>query len=99
MELEFPPGFELGVATSSWQIEGDVAGRGRCNWDDFAEVPGAIVDGSTGEPACDHVHRLDEDLDLLAWLGVDAYRFSISWARVMPSGTGELSAEGLDFYD
>jgi beta-glucosidase len=99
MDVIIPPGFELGVATSSWQIEGDVAGRGRCNWDDFAEIPGAIVDGSTGEPACDHVHRLEEDLDLLQWLGVDAYRFSISWARVMPAGRGELSAPGLDFYD
>jgi beta-glucosidase len=99
MDLTFPPGFELGVATSAWQIEGDVAGRGRCNWDDFAERPGAIVDGATGEPACDHVHRLEEDLDLLAWLGVDAYRFSIAWARVMPDGTGALSATGLDFYD
>ena len=99
MDLEIPRDFELGVATSSWQIEGDVAGRGRANWDDFALIPGAIVDGSTGEPACDHVHRLEEDLDLLAWLGVDAYRFSISWPRVMPDGAGELSAEGLAFYD
>ncbi|MDO8309759.1 MAG: family 1 glycosylhydrolase [Actinomycetota bacterium] len=99
MDLDVPRGFELGVATSSWQIEGDVAGRGRANWDDFAERPGAIVDGSTGEPACDHVHRLGEDLDLLGWLGVDAYRFSVSWPRVMPDGTGPLSPTGLDFYD
>jgi beta-glucosidase len=99
MDLDIPPGFELGVATSSWQIEGDVAGRGRCNWDDFALIPGAIKDGATGEPACDHVHRLEEDLDLLKWLGVDAYRFSVSWPRVMPEGTGEVSAAGLDFYD
>ncbi len=99
MELILPPDFEMGVATSSWQIEGDVAGRGRCNWDDFAEIPGSIVDGATGEPACDHVNRLDEDLDLLGWLGVDAYRFSISWPRVMPVGTGALSASGLGFYD
>lgn len=98
-DLSIPADFEMGVATSSWQIEGDVAGRGRCNWDDFAEIPGAIVDGATGEPACDHVHRLEEDLDRLAWLGVDAYRFSISWPRVMPDGTGALSASGLDFYD
>lgn len=97
MDLEFPPGFELGVATSSWQIEGDVAGRGRCNWDDFAEIPGAIVDGATGEPACDHVHRLEEDLDLLQWLGVDAYRFSISWPRAMDGD--RLRPEGIDFYD
>jgi beta-glucosidase len=99
MDLEIPPGFELGVATSAWQIEGDVAGRGRCNWDDFAEMPGKIKDGATGEPACDHVHRLDEDLDRLAWLGVDAYRFSVSWPRVIPDGRGATSAVGLDFYD
>lgn len=99
MALEIPGGFELGAATAAWQIEGDVAGRGRCIWDDFAEIPGAIVDGATGEPACDHVHRLDEDLDLLSWLGVDAYRFSISWPRVLPTGVGELSATGVGFYD
>ena len=99
MDLQIPSDFELGVATSSWQIEGDVAGRGRANWDDFALIRGAIADGATGEPACDHVRRLDEDLDLLAWLGVDAYRFSISWPRVMPDGVGDLSGEGLGFYD
>lgn len=89
----------MGVATSSWQIEGDVAGRGRSTWDDFALRAGAIIDGATGEPACDHVHRLDEDLDLLAWLGVDAYRFSVSWPRVMPEGSGAVSEAGLSFYD
>lgn len=89
----------MGVATSSWQIEGDVAGRGSSIWDDFARKAGAIRDGATGEPACDHVNRLNEDLDLLSWLGVDSYRFSISWPRVLPQGAGELSAEGLDFYD
>jgi beta-glucosidase len=99
MDLDIPSGFELGVATSSWQIEGDLAGRGRCNWDDFADIPGKILDGATGEPACDHVHRLEEDLDRLAWLGVDAYRFSVSWPRVLPSGAGEVSTSGLDFYD
>ncbi|MEI6361111.1 MAG: GH1 family beta-glucosidase [Actinomycetes bacterium] len=99
MDLDIPSGFELGVATSAWQIEGDIAGRGRCNWDDFADIPGKILDGATGEPACDHVHRLEEDLDRLAWLGVDAYRFSVSWPRVMPSGTGEVSSTGVDFYD
>ncbi len=89
----------MGVATSAWQIEGDLAGRGRSTWDDFADRPGAIADGATAEPACDHVHRLDEDLDLLQWLGVDAYRFSISWPRVIPHGVGEPAASGLDFYD
>lgn len=97
--LLIPADFELGVATSSWQIEGDVAGRGACNWDAFASVPGKIIDSSTGEPACDHVNRLDEDLDLLSWLGVDTYRFSISWPRVMPGGQSSLSESGLQFYD
>lgn len=99
MDLAVPPGFELGVATAAWQIEGDLAGRGRSIWDDFADQPGAIVDGATGDPACDHVNRLEEDLNLLGWLGVDAYRFSISWPRVMPEGVGQLSPQGLDFYD
>lgn len=98
-ELRLPPDLEMGVATSSWQIEGAVNERGPSIWEDFAAVPGAIVDGATGEPACDHVHRLAGDLDLLGWLGVDAYRFSISWPRVQPGGTGALSAAGLDFYD
>jgi len=98
-QLPIPADFEVGVATSSWQIEGDVAGRGRCNWDDFAQIPGKIADGATGEPACDHVHRLDEDLALLDWLNVDAYRFSMSWPRIIPNGTGPVSASGLDFYD
>jgi beta-glucosidase len=98
-ELRIPRDFEMGVATSSWQIEGDVAGRGRSTWDDFAEVPGAIVDGTTGEPACDHVHRLTEDLELLHWLGADAYRFSCSWPRVQPGGVGPISPSGLGFYD
>ena len=90
---------ELGVATSSWQIEGDLAGRGRCIWDDFAERPGAVIDGAIAEPACDHVQRLEEDLDLLSWLGVDAYRFSISWPRLQPGGSGPVSTTGLDFYN
>lgn len=99
MDLDIPANFEMGVATSSWQIEGDLAGRGRCNWDDFADTPGAIVDGAKGDPACDHVHRLAEDLELLSWLGVDAYRFSFSWPRVIPDGTGAINPAGLDFYD
>ena len=98
-DLDIPADFEMGVATSAWQIEGDLAGRGRCNWDDFADTPGKIVDGAKGDPACDHVHRLEEDLDLLAWMGVDAYSFTFSWARVIPGGVGEPSAAGLDFYD
>jgi beta-glucosidase len=90
--------FIFGAATASWQIEGDSAGRGRSIWDDFAAVPGNIADGTVADPACDHVNRLEEDLDLLAWLGVDAYRFSVSWPRVMP-GAKSPSDKGLDFYE
>ncbi len=99
-EPSLPADLEVGVATGSWQVEGAVGERGRSIWDDFADVPGAIRDGATGEPACDHVHRVEQDLDLLGWLGVDAYRFSISWPRVLPDGTaGTVSAAGLGFYD
>jgi beta-glucosidase len=99
-EPRLPVDLEVGVATSAWQIEGSVAARGRSIWDEFAEQPGAIRDGATGEPACDHVNRMDEDLDLLSWMGVDAYRFSVSWPRVLPDGgAGAVSAEGLDVYD
>jgi beta-glucosidase len=100
VEPLLPAGFEVGVATGSWQVEGAVGERGRSIWDDFADIPGAIRDGATGEPACDHLHRAEEDLDLLAWLGVDAYRFSVSWPRVLPDGTtGNVDAAGLGFYD
>jgi len=98
-ELRIPREFEMGVATSSWQIEGDIAGRGRCTWDEFALKSGTIIDGTTGEPACDHIARMDEDLDLIAWLGVDSYRFSVSWPRVIPGGFGEVSQSGLAVYD
>ena len=98
-ELDLPADLEIGTATSAWQIEGAVAERGRSIWDDFALRPGAIKDGTTGEPACDHVHRVDEDLNVMKWLGIDAYRFSISWPRVLPDGTGDVSTDGLSFYD
>lgn len=76
-----------------------MAGRGPCIWDDFAARPGIVVDGSTGEPACDHIARLEEDLAWLSWLGVDTYSFTIAWTRVIPDGTGPVSASGIDFYD
>ena len=94
-----PRDFAVGVATSAWQVEGSSRSRGRTIWDDFAARPGAIVDGSTEDPACDHVARIESDVDLMAWLGVDAYRFSIAWARVQPGGQGPLSPEGIDHYD
>jgi beta-glucosidase len=95
-----PAGFTWGVATSSYQIEGAVAvdGRGPSIWDAFSALPGAVAGGETGQLACDHYHRLDEDLDLLAWLGVDAYRFSIAWPRILPDGE-RVEPRGLAFYD
>ena len=95
------PGFQLGVATSSYQIEGAVAEEGRAPsiWDVFAHTPGRIKDGSTGDVACDHYHRFARDVELMAWLGVDAYRFSIAWPRVVPAGRGAVNQKGLDFYE
>lgn len=98
LAARLPKNFTLGAATASWQIEGDSKGRGRSIWDDFADIPGNVKDGTKADPACDHVNRLDQDLDLLAQLGFDAYRFSVSWPRVMPGGK-VASIKGLDFYD
>ena len=97
----FPRDFAWGVATSSFQIEGapTEGGKGESIWDRFCRVPGVIADGSNGDVACDHVHRLEEDLDLIASLGVDSYRFSVSWPRVQPLGHGAWSEAGLDFYE
>jgi beta-glucosidase len=88
--LVFPPGFIFGAATASYQIEGawNEDGRGPSIWDTFSHTPGLVVDGDTGDIADDHYHRLDEDLDLMASLSLDAYRFSISWSRIIPAGSG-----------
>jgi len=97
----FPDGFVVGVSTASYQIEGAVheAGRGPSIWDTFAHTPGRVRNGDTGDNACDHYHRYGEDLDLMAELGVDAYRFSIAWPRIQPDGRGKPIPDGLDFYD
>ena len=97
----FAEEFVWGVATSSFQIEGAARadGKGPSIWDDFCRVPGAIADASNGDIACDHYHRWASDLDLLASLGVDAYRFSVSWPRVQPGGAGACNEPGLDFYE
>ncbi|OXM61154.1 GH1 family beta-glucosidase [Amycolatopsis vastitatis] len=100
-DLLFPPGFRWGVATAAFQIEGawDADGKGPSNWDTRAHRPGGLAGGATGDVACDHYHRLTEDLDLLAGLGVDSYRFSVSWPRVQPAGRGRWNGRGLAFYD
>jgi beta-glucosidase len=97
----FPEDFQWGVATSAYQIEGAASedGRGPSIWDTFCRTPGKVVEGHTGDVACDHYHRLEEDLDLLVALGVNAYRFSVAWPRVMPTGRFPLNPKGLDFYD
>jgi beta-glucosidase len=91
----------VGVSTASYQIEGAVheGGRGPSIWDTFSHTPGRTLDGDTGDVACDHYHRWRDDLDLMSELGVDAYRFSISWPRIQPDGSGEPNPDGLDFYD
>jgi beta-glucosidase len=98
---ELPEGFLFGAATSAYQIEGawNEDGKGESIWDRFAHTPGTIEDGTTGDVACDHVHRMHEDVGLMADLGLDAYRFSISWPRVLPTGIGTVNEAGWAFYD
>ncbi len=97
---DFPDGFTFGTATSSYQIEGHAAGgAGQTHWDSFAATPGNVVRGENGALACDHYHRWEADLDLIRDAGLDAYRFSTSWARVVPEGRGQPNAQGLDYYD
>jgi beta-glucosidase len=98
---QFPAGFVWGAATSSYQIEGAAAedGKGEGIWDRFSHTPGRVRNGETGDVACDHYHRYREDVALMAQLGLRAYRFSVSWPRVLPDGTGRLNEAGLDFYD
>jgi beta-glucosidase len=98
---QFPPDFTWGVATSAFQIEGASAtdGKGPSIWDTFCLNPNNIKDRSDGTVACDHYHRYREDVALIAALGVDAYRFSMAWARVQPSGKGAWNEAGFGFYD
>ena len=99
-EAGFPAGCLFGAATAAYQIEGaaDEDGRGPSIWDTFSETPGKVVGGDTGAVAVDHYHRLDADLDLMAELGLEAYRFSISWPRIQPTGSGPVNQAGIDFY-
>jgi beta-glucosidase len=98
--ITFPDGFLWGVAGSAYQIEGawNKDGKGESIWDRFSHTPGHIKNGETGDTACDHYHRYKEDVALMKELGVQAYRFSISWPRVLPKGKGDANRAGLDFY-
>jgi beta-glucosidase len=98
--LAFPAGFTWGAATAAYQIEGATAadGRGLSVWDTFSRTPGKVRGGDTGDVACDSYHRYPEDADLLRSLGLNGYRFSISWPRVFPTGCGPVNQAGLDHY-
>jgi beta-glucosidase len=98
--LSFPENFIWGSATASFQIEGATAedGRGPSIWDTFCATPGKVRNGDTGEVACDHYHRVTSDLDLMVSLGLPSYRFSVSWSRIIPTGSGAVNQAGLDFY-
>ncbi|MDR3556569.1 MAG: GH1 family beta-glucosidase [Syntrophobacteraceae bacterium] len=99
--FQFPPGFLWGCSTSAYQIEGSplADGAGPSFWRRFSHTPHMMVGGDTGDVACDHYRRMEDDVRLMAGLGLNAYRFSISWARVLPEGTGKINQKGLDFYD
>ncbi|GGA56669.1 GH1 family beta-glucosidase [Pelagibacterium lentulum] len=97
---DFGEGFVFGAATAAYQIEGgQTDGRGPSIWDSFSATPGNVQAGDTGAVACDHYRLWPQDLDLLADAGFDAYRFSFSWPRLIPEGTGTINDKGIDFYD
>jgi beta-glucosidase len=99
--MEFPADFVFGAATASYQIEGAAYedGKGLSVWDMFCRKAGTIWQGQSGDVACDHYHRYREDVALMKETGLDAYRFSVSWPRVMPAGTGPVNEAGIGFYD
>ncbi|KAA3643528.1 MAG: beta-glucosidase [Chloroflexi bacterium] len=98
--MSFPKDFLWGAATASYQIEGawNEDGKGESIWDRFSHTPGKVDNGDTGDVACDHYHRWQEDIVLMKDISLQAYRFSISWPRVLPSGHGEINQKGIDFY-
>lgn len=101
MTRSFPDGFLWGAATAAYQIEGAVreGGRGESIWDRFSHTPGKVTNGDTGDFACDSYHRWAEDVAIARELGLQAYRFSVGWSRIVPTGRGKANGEGLDYYD
>jgi len=101
MAYTFPSNFLWGAATASYQIEGawNEDGKGESIWDRFSHTPGKVTNGDTGDVACDHYHRYLDDIAIMRQLGLKAYRFSVSWPRVVPAGRGIINPRGLDFYD
>jgi beta-glucosidase len=98
---KFPQDFIWGVATASYQIEGAVheGGRGKSVWDTFCRWEGKVDNGENGDTACDHYHRYGEDIEIMRQIGIQAYRMSIAWSRILPEGTGKINQKGVDFYD
>src|SRR3954470_24322205 len=98
--LNFPAGFLWGSATAAYQIEGAAKEDGRTAsiWDTFSHTPGKTLDGDSGDVAVDHYHRYRDDVALMSSLNLAAYRFSVSWPRVIPGGAGPVNSKGLDFY-
>lgn len=101
VEFKFPENFIWGAATSSYQIEGawNEGGKGESIWDKFSHTPGKIQNDDTGDIACDHYHRFLEDIQIMKEIGLNAYRFSISWPRIFPTGKGKMNRKGIEFYD
>ena len=97
--MSFKEDFAWGAATAAYQIEGAARkdGKGLSIWDTYCKVPGNIKDGSSGDVACDHYHRYKEDVALMSQIGLKAYRFSLSWSRILPEGKGAINTKGLDF--
>src|SRR5213592_4884776 len=100
-DTTFPQDFLWGCATAAYQVEGSplADGAGRSIWHRFVHTPGLVRNGDTGDVACDHYRRYKEDVALMASLGLNAYRFSISWSRILPEGRGRVNAAGLGFYE
>jgi beta-glucosidase len=100
MRFDFPENFLWGAATASYQIEGAYRedGKGENIWDRFSHIPGKICDGHTGDVACDHYHRYEEDIEIMKRIGLKTYRFSISWSRIFPDGSGKPNPKGIEFY-
>ena len=100
MKIHFPEGFTWGVATAAAQIEGGAYddGRGLSIWDVFSGIPGAIKNGGRPDKACDSYHLAERDVEMLKELGVNSYRFSFSWSRILPDGTGKVNEAGIAYY-
>ncbi|MBD7911097.1 glycoside hydrolase family 1 protein [Clostridium cibarium] len=99
--MKFPKDFLFGAASAAYQVEGawDEDGKGVSNWDVFSKIPGKTFEGTNGDVAVDHYHRYKEDVRLMAEMGLESYRFSVSWPRIMPNGDGKVNKKGLDFYN